>query len=379
MIATKTILALSTLLGMALTAPATLHSRRLSRRANITNEITCIDDYTTCGPLSPEGHGTIALCKSNIYKISSICSDVSRHSCRFVNGVPACVPGIGEDGIYMGMDSEALEGEIGEEPLRIEARGVEVERRAASSQLQGMTTCQYNIILKITSTFETGSQALGFDDCGNYNDGQGISAGFIQFTTSSGSALLVVQAYIKKTSLQNPPLKSFIPALQRAAQSGNGGRVSGQGHMDGLWSFCDAWKTAASEDAWAFQQAQIQVQTEEYLVPNKPTVDSLGLKTALGVGLMMDTGIQLGLGAVVTIAKNAGTSPKQGASEAEFIGRYLNARASYLNRLGGAYAETQYRIRCYRHILNSGNLNFSGGRVQALTNDGRPVTVTCDS
>ncbi|KAI8851421.1 hypothetical protein BC829DRAFT_125051 [Chytridium lagenaria] len=227
-------------------------NRREAPDIEDTTIIDCIEGFSTCGPLTSAGHGTIAICSEGYYRTSTTCSNGTTTSCRFVDGLPTCVAGIGEDGLYMDANSVAFDGlytvsnAVEVERRSIEEREVEVVRRAgmevgevmlevrqakpttrkpkrtpvgvslgtmiarsvSSNTIygqQGLSWCQYDIILKITSTFETGSQELGFGYCGNWNDGQGISAGFIQFTTSSGSVLLVVQSYLRRTSRSNPP------------------------------------------------------------------------------------------------------------------------------------------------------------------------------
>ncbi|KAJ3097033.1 hypothetical protein HDU97_005322 [Phlyctochytrium planicorne] len=218
---------------------------------------------------------------------------------------------------------------------------------------------------------------LGFSICGNHMDGQGISAGFIQFTSASGSILWVLQAYLAITSQQNPPILLYIPALQALQKIGNQGQWSGPGHTEGLAGFCEAWQQACATDATAFQQAQKKIQSDGYLTPNKPVVDRLGIKTALGVGQIMDTGIQLGYGAMLEISTNAGWTPNQGADEMDYMRRFLDARTQYLNQKGGAYPATKYRVDSYRYMLQKGNLNFEGGKVEALNNDGDPMTISC--
>ncbi|KAJ3094652.1 hypothetical protein HDU97_007731 [Phlyctochytrium planicorne] len=422
MIAPLALLALSFTLPIAHALnPYSLYPRDQVEPDDSLTDYNCLDGASTCGPLSPQGFGTLAVCINGKFLQTNVCNLGLENACRIVSGKPACVLGSGVGGLWMARDSEAFGGVVGDVvgevpvvgPGAGTGSGVVVGRRSAAARVykrgtttkkkkpkktavpkpnnngggggggggdsntaygrQGLNWCQYDIILKITSTFETGSQQLGFDNCGNWNDGQGISAGFIQFTTSSGAALAVVQTYLSVTSRSNPPIASFLGALQRAKQAGNGGRVSGQGFMDGLWGFCDAWQEAARNDAEAFQNAQMTNQARDYLEPNRPIVQQYGLKTALAVGLMMDTGIQLGLDAVQTIAANS-----DGGNESDFIGSFLDAKARYLRKLGGAYAGTLYRVDSYRHILYSGNLNFVGNKVEALNNDGAPMMVSCN-
>ncbi|KAJ3112427.1 hypothetical protein HDU96_004570 [Phlyctochytrium bullatum] len=379
------------LMGLIALLPAShaMAALNVSTLAPTVRDTTCLESTTTCGPLTAQGYATLAVCQSGVWVAKSACDQDGVHACRFVLNEAKCVPGAGSSGLYMG--GEADEVEATGKTLRRRRVAVVIPGAEGGSQLivrqqsaktiytaQGLTECQYRLLLKITSIFETSNpNQIRSDLCGNWNDGQGISAGFIQFTTSSGSALQVVRTYLKLTTRPNPPLASFIPALERAAQVGNRGAVSGQGFMDGLWSFCSAWTEADRNDGPAFRRAQMQIQAQGYMAPNKPMVDRLGLRTALGVGQLMDTAIQLGSGAVATIAERAGWSPKDGASEADWLGRYLNARAEYLRRMGGAYAGTLYRIRAYQFILGTGNLNFANGAVTSLTNDGQRINLKC--
>ncbi|KAJ3165995.1 hypothetical protein HK101_012041, partial [Irineochytrium annulatum] len=239
---------------------------------------------------------------------------------------------------------------------------------------QGLTSCQYTIALKITSVFETSSTNLDFGICEDAGDGQGYSAGFIQFTTSSGSALKVVLAYLQTTPTS--PLASFVPALQSAAAVGNGGLSTGQGDTVGLTTFCTAWSAAASDPN--FTAAQLAVQSELYMSPNAPVVASLGLKTALGVSLIFDMGVQLGFVGMQTVVSGVvgAKTPAQGGDEKAYITALLNSRLAYINKLGGAYPATAYRCRAFDHILGTGNVDYTGGSVQSLDNAGNPITIT---
>ncbi|KAJ3205490.1 hypothetical protein HDU67_008817 [Dinochytrium kinnereticum] len=352
----------------------------------------CIENLYVCGPLSPQGYGTITQCKNSTYVHRTTCDALDFHKCGLISGVPFCSEGAGSEGVRSFVrragDEQfnlvpSIPRLIPSVPQPVGEIGKDVVDPATVYGKQGLSRCQFDIVLKMTSVFETSNPnwvnviSLGFDICGNWNDGQGISAGFIQFTTSSGSALQVVLAYLTLTQRTNPPIASFVAALQTARSVGNQGQVSGQGFMSGLWGFCDAWREANTNDAAAFQGAQMKIQSDGYLAPNEGVVKRLGIKTALGVAQIMDTGIQLGYGAIEEIAKNAGWSPAQGATETDFLWRYLDARIMYLNNLGGAYPGTKYRIDSYRHMLQKGNLNFAGGSVEMLENGGNPMTITC--
>ncbi|KAJ3327233.1 hypothetical protein HDU76_012169 [Blyttiomyces sp. JEL0837] len=236
---------------------------------------------------------------------------------------------------------------------------------------QGLTSCQYNIVLQLTSVFENGTPSFNWGSCENINDGNGYSAGFIQFTTLSGSALQVVQTYANNGNADGnlkQALANYIPALQN---------VQGSGSTDGLDGFCDAWANAANNDN-AFHDAQLQIQENGYLVPNHDLVINLGVKLKVSVGQLYDCSIQLGLDGTNQIVNTVGaTTPANGGDEVTWLNQFLQARINYLNNIGGAYADTLYRVYSYQHVVNGGNDNFNGGSVEALDNGGSPITLSC--
>ncbi|KAJ1552764.1 hypothetical protein HK405_010119, partial [Cladochytrium tenue] len=201
---------------------------------------------------------------------------------------------------------------------------------------QGLTACQYNMLFQITSVFETGSTTLDYGVCGDIGDGNGFSAGCIQFPTSSGSALAVVQDYLNTNPSSN--LAGYVSGLQSVQGSGDTSAISG---------FCDAWSAAASSDPSGFGASQMKIAAQNYLAPNSDLVSQLGLKTATGAGQIMDCAIQLGIGGCQSIAPR---------------------RRRRQPPIGGAYPGTVYRVNAYQHIVSSGNLDFSGDTVESLDN-----------
>ncbi|KAI8851569.1 lysozyme-like domain-containing protein [Chytridium lagenaria] len=391
------------------------------------NDITCNDAGYSCGPLSAEGYGTIVQCIHGMFVMISSCSTSTQHACQVINNSPFCVEGEGKSGIYMTVKKETPpSSSVGNDLKSTSTSRVDVKTStiplptsqnpsppstspqapapapaptpapapapvpappqpappqnspptgpAPFTQL-GLTQCQYDIILKITSVFETSSQSHRYDLCANLNDGQGISAGFTQFTTSSGSLLRVIQTYLTLTTLPSTPLAAYVPSL--IASRGNNGHVTGPGSVVGLTDFCEKWQSTSLSDPVAFQTAQEIVQQEMYLLPTKPLIDALGIKTALGIGLLYDASIQLGHSGAEAIAQGAGIPPSQSRDEREFISAFLDSRQRYIDKLGGAYAGTAYRVRSYRHMLDSGNMNFDGGKIEALENGGGRMTVSC--
>ena len=95
---------------------------------------------------------------------------------------------------------------------------------------------------------------LDYGSCANKNDGHGLSAGFIQFTTAAGSLRDVVFEYAKSTPTS--PLVKYLPALNAANfTAGN----LGLGVTTGLDGLCAEWGKAAGDAN--FQAAQVTVAT----------------------------------------------------------------------------------------------------------------------
>ncbi|KAJ1554632.1 hypothetical protein HK405_004511 [Cladochytrium tenue] len=232
---------------------------------------------------------------------------------------------------------------------------------------QGLTACQYDMLLQITSVFETSSTTLDYAVCSDIGDGNGYSAGCIQFTTYSGSALKVVEDYLNTNP--SSELSDYVSGLESVEGSSDTSAISG---------FCDAWAAAADDDPSGFGASQRSIASEYYLEPNADLVSQLGLTTAAGVGQIMDCAIQLGLTGCESIASSASaTTPASGGDEATYLSAFLTARTSYINALGGAYPATVTRVNSYQHIVDSGNLDFEDDSVEALDNSGNTITVTC--
>jgi len=240
----------------------------------------------------------------------------------------------------------------------------------SGSSSSGLTDCQQEIIFRVTSVFETGSQNLNFDFCDYENDGQGYDAGFMSATSHSGAILGIVKKYCAKVS--NAGICSMINPLQNAV---------GSATKNGLGQLCSLWKQASNDKK--FHDAQWQYTVENYFSPATRHAKEIGLTLPLGLGQFYDTSIQLGdgddqnsLGGIInTINRKLGKPGSAG--QTKWLAAFMQERTQAEYRLGGAYPGTLYRIKSYQHVLNAGQADMKNKTVSFLDNSGGVMSVTC--
>jgi hypothetical protein len=80
--------------------------------------------------------------------------------------------------------------------------------------LMVLGNCQIHLLLQLTNIYETSNPHFDYGVCTQLADNHGYSAGIIQFTTGTGSAMQVIQHY---TSKWNPneftPLNGSLEVL----------------------------------------------------------------------------------------------------------------------------------------------------------------------
>ncbi|KAJ3105604.1 COP9/signalosome complex subunit Csn2 [Physocladia obscura] len=253
-----------------------------------------------------------------------------------------------------------------------------------------MTECQIEIMLQITNQFENGptNNGLIYDSCEVTADSQGISAGFIQFTTCCGDLLSLCNDYIQQyQSDKNFFCISYIPALQAAnsapecGEDGNSVQLNMSKYgIDS--SFCPKWTETADTNA-NFRAMQRQTALNEYLGTLQSLIQEYNIKTPGVLAQLFDANVQLGavsdIAAAATVKANG--SPANGTSELTWLGAFLEARTSYTINLGGAYLDTVYRIQAFKGgIYDTGNLNFTDNKIILPADDSwamSPITITC--
>lgn len=239
-----------------------------------------------------------------------------------------------------------------------------------------LSNCQYRLLLKMTSVIETSNPELGFSACSTTNDGQGISAGFIQFTTCGGAARKVYSRYCEITNWGSSFCQAnFMNALDNAYHASYCSNTWGQYTPAGLENFCNHWQSAANNDE-AFRRAQMEIQKADYFDVILPAADKYRIKRALTFGKLMDISIQLGphnFDDVVskTASQIGGAVGDRGydgseITETAWLSALLDQHYNKVMAIGGAYAGTTYRIDAYRRLLNEGNMDFSNGALSFL-------------
>ncbi|KAJ3008742.1 UNVERIFIED_CONTAM: hypothetical protein HDU68_002971 [Siphonaria sp. JEL0065] len=241
--------------------------------------------------------------------------------------------------------------------------------------------CVQNIALKLTSVYETSSQDLQWDVCVTLPDNHGYSAGIVQFTTGTGSAQAVITAYEQAiqnngTTVAISPFKAFDATLSQLKQASQFSGTA-QGDISGLVGFCDAWKQAASNNA--FKNAQLKVLGDLYWTPSQTLVKKYNLTLPISQSQIFDSTIQLGLQGTTALLQSTNPPSSLSGGETEWISEFLNTRRAKLVDMGGAYAPTVTRVDSYLYIVSNGGYGFVGDKVDALDNDGRVMSVVCDA
>ncbi|KAJ3131787.1 hypothetical protein HK101_004678, partial [Irineochytrium annulatum] len=239
--------------------------------------------------------------------------------------------------------------------------------------------CQYNLILQMTSTYETGSANLNYGACGNNNDGAGYSFGMVQFTTAS-TGYDVAAEYDSLYQNQygyGSKMGQYLGALKNSKSSGRWGS-SGWGNTDGLDGFCDAVKSLKDDPLW--QKAQDDVEFKGYFEKINVMADWYGLTSPLLKGQLFDYNIQLGdaVSLFKKVISNNGGDPNSHshgfADEGAALQAFLWARLKKYDEMGGAFPGTAYRVKSYQHALDAGYLYFQDS-IEYLDNGGGKKTI----
>lgn len=181
----------------------------------------------------------------------------------------------------------------------------------------------------LTAVFEHGKTAPQYATIVNDHDGCGMKAGWLSFCSKNGDMYTLVDQH--SATVPNNPLVRHLPALRQLADkhSDDTGPLGNTFEAD--------WKDAAADDK--FRQVQLRVGHDLYLTPAQVLAAQLGVKTNLGVEVLFDTALTMGLGAdacdglpkiaAEATAVSSGT-PASGVSEKAWLSTFNQVRLKHM-------------------------------------------------
>ncbi|MGD2435325.1 chitosanase [Bacillus velezensis] len=215
---------------------------------------------------------------------------------------------------------------------------------------------------QLTSIFENGKTEIQYGYVEALDDGRGYTCGRAGFTTATGDALEVVEAYTK--AVPNNKLKKYLPELRRLAKDESD-------DISNLKGFASAWRSLGNDKA--FRAAQDKVNDSLYYQPAMKRSENAGLKTALAKAVMYDTVIQHGDGddpdsfyaLIKRTNKKMGGSPKDGTDEKKWLNKFLDVRYDDLMNPSDEdtqdeWRESVARVDVFRDIVKEKNYNLNG-------------------
>ena len=145
----------------------------------------------------------------------------------------------------------------------------------------------------VTSSFENSSTELPYASAQDIGDGRGITAGRAGFTSGTHDLLLVVRRYEESAGGEQTPLTGYVPALtaiDAAVTAGGDGSDT-----TGLEGFPAAWRQASQTDP-RLNRAQDDVYRRLYFEPAMAQARRIGMTSALGQLVLLDSAVQHGTG-----------------------------------------------------------------------------------
>ena len=217
------------------------------------------------------------------------------------------------------------------------------------------------VIAQMVSVFENGTPKIQYDYIDNLDDGRGYTAGRAGFCTACGDLLTVVNTYTAQ--VPDNPLARYLPALNRLA-------TAGDDSTRGLSGFKNAWRSAA--DYPTFRQVQDQVTDSLYYAPARKLAQVNGVRSALGVAILVDTAVEQGtdddpdgLPSMVTKTNaEVGSTPAAGVDETKWLSDFLDVRRTTLENPSSAdtresWRESVGRVDALAALLKAGNLDLT--------------------
>lgn len=201
-----------------------------------------------------------------------------------------------------------------------------------------LSPLQHLRIEQITTIFENSTPDFQYAFIEDIEDGAGITSGRVGFNSYHGSLLTLVEAYTKASPANK--LAPFIPCLKELRGRGNyeclfpsvpaqvlaTKEFKTKGLME--TDFGLAFEKAAADPV--FRKVQDDFVEENIFLPALETAEKLHIRTALGIAMIYDTGVQTGYGlpmGVEGIISRMKSHPKK---EAAWLAAYMASRLDTL-------------------------------------------------
>jgi chitosanase len=195
--------------------------------------------------------------------------------------------------------------------------------------------------------------------CENLEDGQGLTCGRANFTTSRGDILQLVESWTRFKPKN--PLARFLPELRRLVVD-----ETNSSDVSNLRGFESGWEKAMSD--MSFLVYQDETLDTFYYEPAMSLAKLIGVQFPLSKAVLYDTMIQHGANngtdSIQAIVLGSGSLPDSPAQEKAWLSRFLTERRSVLTEpstegLRKTWPQTVDRIEGYIQIMKDENWDFN--------------------
>jgi chitosanase len=214
------------------------------------------------------------------------------------------------------------------------------------------------IVDQFLSIFEYGKAKLVYDKAEELDDGRGITAGKVGFTSGTGDMLMVIERY---TQLKpGNSLEQFLPELNRlnTVYANNGYSLSKESaNTDNLVGLEAEWKINAKFKL--FREVQDKIDDDLNFNPVLHHAKTLGLKFPLSLMSLYDASIQHGESGLNRLISKAnqmtgGHTPKTGADEIKWL-RNFNINRKAVLESNKYWRDSIHRVIEIMDLINANN------------------------
>lgn len=164
------------------------------------------------------------------------------------------------------------------------------------------------------------------------------------FTDDGGNLKKVVLLYIQKQGLLSDLFKKRLPAF-------------GKGTLPTDKEFLQALVKAGNEQA--MKDAQDEVFQSAYVQPALDWAERYGIKTPLGVGVVVDSFLHSGTVPEWLCKRFQAARPASGGTESTWIAAYLNERLAWFTRSTGLLHTCTFRPLFFLDQVKNGNWDLN--------------------